>query len=358
MTRSTPNLRAGETIRDLPAVATTGVTSREAAGMRALGMFAVPLGVAGVGGVWQTARSTLSAPAWPAELMFAISATLWAVLTASYVVGGLRQSGTFTADRQSAIYGPFAAYIPVIGILLAAHYVQYARAAGRAAVAAFVFALAVIAAQLLAHWLSGNLPKATFHPGYYLPVVAGAFIASIGLSVSGWHAAAQSAFGVGVFFWLTINTLIFNRLFTGAPLPDAIKPSMSVLVAPPAIAGLSWIALTDERMDSVCFALLGVLLMMVLVQLMFLNVYVRLPFTMSFWAFTFPVAAAANFAMHWLHAERFDLWRAWSWTLVGVATAFALAVAAGSVLAHMRARRDARSTTTAEYRKSEQAART
>jgi tellurite resistance protein TehA-like permease len=36
-----------------------------------------------------------------------------------------------------------------------------------------------------------------------------------------------------VFFWLTIGTLIFGRLFTGWPLPDALKPSLSVLVSPP-----------------------------------------------------------------------------------------------------------------------------
>jgi hypothetical protein len=33
----------------------------------------------------------------------------------------VRRSGTFSADRKDAIYGPFAAYIPIVGILLAAH---------------------------------------------------------------------------------------------------------------------------------------------------------------------------------------------------------------------------------------------
>jgi tellurite resistance protein len=58
----------------------------------------------------------------------------------TYFVGGVRRSGTFTADRNHAIYGPFAAYIPIIGILLAAHYEQYARTVGRTAVAVFVLA--------------------------------------------------------------------------------------------------------------------------------------------------------------------------------------------------------------------------
>jgi tellurite resistance protein len=168
---------------------------------------------------------------WPAGLLFGISTALWAGLTLTYFLGGLRRSGTFTADRKHAIYGPFAAYIPIIGILLAAHYEQYVRTAGRAAVAIFVLALTVIA--------------------------------SIGLSASGWHEVARGAFGVGVFFWLSIGTLIFHRLFTGAPLPDAIKPSLSVLVSPPAVAGIAWLTITGGRIDTIAYTLLGILFMMV-----------------------------------------------------------------------------------------------
>jgi tellurite resistance protein len=117
--------------------------------------------------------------------------------------------------------------------LIFSHYEQYMPDIARGAVVVCVAALVIVAAQLLAHWLLGNLPAGTLHPGYFLPAVAGAFIASIGLSLSGWPHAAQTAFGVGVFFWLTIGTLIFGRLFTGWPLPDALKPSLSVLVSPP-----------------------------------------------------------------------------------------------------------------------------
>jgi tellurite resistance protein len=321
----------------------------QAASTNLLGLFAVPLGLAGVGGVWQTAHASLSAPAWPAELLFGISVALWAALTATYFVGGLRRPGTFTADRTHAIYGPFAAYIPIIGIMLAAHYEHYTRVAGRTAVAVFVVALIVIVAQLLAHWLLGNLPIATFHPGYFLPTVAGAFIASIGLSASGWHQVAQGAFGVGVFFWLSIGTLIFHRLFTGAPLPDAIKPSLSVLLSPPAVAGIAWLILTNAQIDTVAATLLGILLMMVLVQVLFFSEYRHLSFTMNFWAFTFPVAASANFVMLWIHAEQFPFWRAWSWTLVGVTTAFALALTAASVADRTRSRHTASAPGTAPY---------
>lgn len=230
MSKSILNAAVAAPLATLPTGA--GIRAQDVAGTMILGLFAIPLGIAGLGGVWQALRTTLAAPAWPAEAFFGVSAGIWIALTAAYLATGIHRSGRFTADRKHAIHGPFTAYIPIIGILIFSHYEEYIRSIARGAVVACVAALLIVAAQLLAHWLRGNLPIATLHPGYFLPTVAGAFISSIGLSLSGWHHAAESAFGIGVFFWLTVGTLIFGRLFTGAPLPDTLKPSLAVLVSP------------------------------------------------------------------------------------------------------------------------------
>jgi tellurite resistance protein len=271
-------------------------------------------------------------------MLFGLSTVIWLLLTVAYLAGGVRGSGTFAADREHAIYGPFAAYIPVIGILVSAHYVQYIHNVARAAVIVFVVALAFLAAQLVAHWLLGNRPVETFHPGYLLPTVAGAFIASIGLSFSGWHHAAQSAFGVGVFFWLVIGTLIFGRLFTGTPLPAPIRPALSVLVSPPAVAGIAWYIIAGGRMDTIGYLILGILLMMLLVQVLFFSEYRTLTFSPNFWAFTFPVAASTNFVIRWIDSARFPLWHTWSWLLAGIATTFVAGLATATIVTGLRHR--------------------
>jgi tellurite resistance protein len=305
---------------------------------RLLNVFAIPLGIAGLAGVWQAAQTTVDAPAWPAEVLYAISALLWGILTATYGVGASRRSGALAGDRQHAFYGPFAAYIPIIGILLASHYEQHARTVGQVGVVVFVAALGVLVGQLLAHWLMGNLPMQTFHPGYFLPTVAGPFIASIGLGLSGWRDAAFSAFGVGVVFWLVVGTLIFSRLFTGARLPDPLLPLLSVLVSPPATAGIAWFVLSG-RMDAIGYALLGNLLLMLLVQALFFSEYRRLRFTTTFWAFTFPIGASVNVLVRWLSSTRRTGWQLCSWSLVGAATAALVLIAAATVLDTARHRR-------------------
>ena len=85
--------------------------AQAAAGTMILGLFAIPLGVAGLRRV---AGAEDAAPG-PTEAFFGVSAGIWIVLTAAYLASGIRRSGRFTADRKHAVHGPFTAYIPLIG---------------------------------------------------------------------------------------------------------------------------------------------------------------------------------------------------------------------------------------------------
>jgi tellurite resistance protein len=317
---------------DIPAPAHTSGTS----GTALLNVMAIPLGAAGFGGVWQALRSTVGAPAWPAEVLFAVSAVLWIALSVVYIARGLRRPGSFAEDRHDPLYGPFAAYIPVIGILVATHYELHLYNTGRIAVVVFVTALGILLAQLLAHWLLGNLPLVAVHPGYLLPTAAGPFIASIGLGFSGWRQAAEGAFGIGIFLWFVVGAMIFNRLFTGHPLPDPLKPLLSVLVSASATGGIAWFVIASGRMDTVGYALLGITFAMLLVQAMVFFGYRRLRFTPTFWAFMFPIGASTNLIIRWLAFEGFTGWHAWSWTLAGIATASLLAVTVATIADRQR----------------------
>ena len=291
-----------------------------------LSLFAIPLGVSGAAGMWQAVRETRTAPGWPAEALFAVSAAAWLALSVAYLLTRSRTRGGFTVDRTHSVIGPFAAYLPVVGLLVSSHYVQYLPAA-RYVVAVFVAALAYLIAQLLAHWLLGNLPAEALHPGYFLPTVAGPFIASIGLSFNGWHNAALGAFGIGLFFWLAIGTLIFNRLFTGASLPDRVKPTLAVLLSAPATAGIAWFLLDGAALDTVEHLLLGVLAIMLVVQLVLVAEYRTLAFNQGFWAFTFPVAASSNLTIRSLGATEWAGAGYATWIIATAATAFVAAIA-------------------------------
>jgi tellurite resistance protein len=74
--------------------------------------------------------------------------------------------------------------------------------------------------------------------------------------------------------------------------------------------------------------LTGVLVIMALMQVMLLPEYRKLPFTHMFWVFTFPVGATTNYAIRWLATTDLPGREIYGWTILGLATAFTLVIAA------------------------------
>jgi tellurite resistance protein len=247
------------------------------------------------------------------------------------VFRGLRRKGTFRADLKHELAGPFAAFIPLVGVLLSAHYSQYLPPWGAWLCTAFIAALAIVAAQLLAHWVTGGVSMQSVHPGYLLPVVPGFFVASIGFSSIHAHDAAMAAFGIGAFFWLVMGTVVTVRLMTGGELPPAAKIGLSAYLAAPATANIAWMVSHPGPVGAVQLGLTGVLVMMALMQVMLLPEYRKLPFTPMFWVFTFPVGATANYSIRWLATTDLPGREIYAWAILGLAIVFTLVIAARTV---------------------------
>lgn len=295
--------------------------------MLPLGLFGIPLGLAGLGAAWSAGRAGLGASLWPEEVLFGASGAFWLAFSIIYLRRGWRRKGAFQADLKHPGGGPFASLIPLVGILLAAHYSEHLPALGKWSLFVFVAALAIVATQLLAHWVTGGVTMQSIHPGYFLPVVAGPFVSSIGFTTAHAPEAATAAFGVGVFFWLVLGTVVTVRLMTGGPLPAPAVPALSAYLAAPATASVAWHVAHPGSAGDLQLALVGVLLMMLLMQIVLLGEYRALPFSTLFWVFTFPVATTSNFAVRWFAASTVPGREIYAWAALSVSTVFVLAIA-------------------------------
>lgn len=297
-----------------------------------IALFSIPLGLAGLGGAWAAATDLLGASEVPADVAYAASAIVWVVFTGAYVIGTIRSDlGGFRADLRHPLFGPLTAYVPVIAILLVAHYTPSLASSAPWITSAVIGALAVNAAALVAQWLDQPLEQDALHPGYFLPVTAGPFIASIGLMRVNEQDAAIAVSGVGCFFWLLMGAAITGRLLFGAPMPQPFRPVLSILLSPPATASLAWFAITHGRIDHIQAAIGAVTLFMLLVQLFFVADYLRLPFTSQHWVFTFPLAVLGNMGIRWAAEVRFQGWEVTAWVVLGLSTATILAILGGTL---------------------------
>jgi tellurite resistance protein len=97
--------------------------------------------------------------------------------------------------------------------------------------------------------------------------------------------------------------MIFSRLLFEAPLPDALQPSLLILVAPFAVGFSAYVATTGS-VDLFAEALYALTIFMLAVLLGRLRTLARCcPFRVSWWAVSFPLAASAATAIRFADAK-------------------------------------------------------
>lgn len=293
-----------------------------------LNTFAIGFGLAGLAEAWSAAAPALGLPGWLPQVFWSIAAVAWLCLLTAHVVHGAR--GLREQLRHPA-QGPLAALVPVIAMLLGADLSRYWFAAGRLVVVVALAAAAVFAGWLISTWLRGDLELEAVHGGYLLPTVAAGLVGADAAAAVGLRPLAWGAFGIGVFFWTVVTTLILLRLIIRPALPDALTPTLAIVLAPPAVAGLAWFQLAGPVPGPVPAALAGLTVLLALTQVAMLPRYRRLAFSLGFWSFTFPSAAVAAFTFVWLDAAAVPGRQLITAVLLAVLTVFVAVLAVRSL---------------------------
>jgi tellurite resistance protein len=150
---------------------------------------------------------------------------------------------------------------------------------------------AVLTVVIVSAWISHRpFAHPTLSPAWFIPAVANVIVplggVHLGLPEVSWY-----FFSVGLLFWLVLLTLVFNRLVFHDPLPGKLRPTLVILIAPPSVALLAWFELNGGQVDAMAQILLNLALFFAALVAVQVPALLRLPFAMSFWALSFPLAA-------------------------------------------------------------------
>jgi tellurite resistance protein len=301
-------------------------------------LFAVSFGLAGLAGCWRLVSQTIGAPAWVAAAISVGAAGCWLLVAAAWTAQLARRGTAFARELHDPVLGPFVSLVPIVGMLLALQLYPFAPAAGRIGFGVFAAATLLLGGWMTGQWIVDPPDLAAVHPGYVLPVVTGGLLAAQGAATVGWHGLADGLFGIGLICWLLLGSVIIMRLFARPPLPPQLSPLLAILIAPPAVAGTAYVAVSGGRYDAVAWALAGYAVLMALVQLRLIPVYRRVRFGPGYWSFTFSYAALATLALHWISHEHPAGGRAWTWAVLACITSFIAAIAVRTAVALIRGR--------------------
>lgn len=126
-------------------------------------------------------------------------------------------------------------------------------------------------------------------PAWFIPVVGNILVPVAGVA----HGAQEISwfyFSIGLLFWIVLFTIIVYRMIFHNPLPEKLLPTLFILIAPPAVGFIAYVRLTGG-IDAFANVLYYGALFLTLLLFMQLPRFLRLPFFLSWWAYSFPLAA-------------------------------------------------------------------
>jgi tellurite resistance protein len=260
----------------------------------------IAVGALALAGAWRAAAKVWPIPESVPAMMTIVALAVWLVLMAAYAHKWLTQRAHAIAEMQHPVQSSFAALAPVSAMLAAQAVQSESRALAIVLFAAGVASQLALGAYLHGRfWQGGRKPEWTT-PAMYLPTVAPSFVAGTAAAGLGWTQAGMLFFGAGVFSWLAIESLVLHRAAVHEPLPDALRPSLGIQLAPPVVGGVSYLGITHGAPDTFAYMLLGYGLYQALMLARLVPWIRQRNFTPSYWAFSFGAAALPTMAIRML----------------------------------------------------------
>jgi tellurite resistance protein len=148
----------------------------------------------------------------------------------------------------------------------------------------------VITFFILSLWIRKDIfhPK-HLSPAWFLPIVGNLIVPIAGVPL-GFEDISWFFFSVGFFFWLLLFAIIFNRIVFHEPMAEKFLPTLFILFAPPAIACIALGKLLGEFTPFSLILLHFSIFLFVFVLLQF-SLFQKISFYLSWWAYSFPIAA-------------------------------------------------------------------
>ena len=141
----------------------------------------------------------------------------------------------------------------------------------------------------VSRWISREYTITQLNPAWIIPVVGNVLV-----PIAGVQFAPQEIswffFSIGMFFYMALFALLLYRLGFHAHLPEKLLPTLFILIAPPAVGFISYTRLTGS-FDPTARLLLYVAIFTTLLLFVMYKKFIRLPFFLSWWAYTFPLCA-------------------------------------------------------------------
>ncbi|HBU6133629.1 SLAC1 anion channel family protein [Enterobacter bugandensis] len=266
-------------------------------------LFGSVMGLAGLALAWRLSGQYYGIGGVFGEAIGALAGMVFVLLTLGYLIKWAKHPGVVKAEFNHPISSNFFGTVTIALLLLSAVAAPHNKLLGQGLWILGSALTVLLAGLVVSRMLSGNQDPLNAVPAWLIPGVATLDIAVTGEHIQMIWAAEFNLFAlaVGAVLAMVFFTRIFQRLVHETMLAKGMMPSLMVLIAPFEVGFLAYTSVFGEtdRFASVLFYF-GLFLFVILSFKIFRR---DVPFSPSWWAISFPVAALSNAALKYAHAR-------------------------------------------------------
>lgn len=297
--------------------------------------FAMIMGLGGLTIAWRKAEEILALPVSVSPWLMILATTLFALLAALYTVKIIRHRPAAAKEWDHPVKMNFVPTVSISLILLSITWLPvsapYSKLLWLAGVGLHLF----LTLHVITQWMhQSKFEIVHLNPAWFIPVVGNILAPIAGVA----HAPAEVSwffFSIGLLFWLPLLTIILYRVIFHGSLPERLMPTLFILIAPPAVGFLSYLKLTGE-LDAFAHVLYHSALFFTLLLFTQLRWFTRLRFFLSWWAYSFPLAAITVATLAMFEHTGGIVFLRLSGILLGIATVVIAGLLARTAMAVIR----------------------
>ena len=264
-------------------------------------MFAIVMGLSGLTLVYQKAAGVYGIPEIVGEGLALFDGTVFIVIAGLYLLKWVRYPFAVKEEIQHPVRINFFAATSISFLLLTLvsfpYYPSLSKALWYIGTALHTF----LTFYTISAWINRNLEITHSNPAWFIPIV-GNVIIPVGGAPFAPTGVLMFYFSIGMLFWLVLFTIILYRIIFHHQLAQKFIPTLFILIAPPAVGFLAYLKITGH-IDLMAHFFLSSGLFFTFLLFFMAKSFMRIQFYISWWAFTFPMAAITLAVMAAWHHE-------------------------------------------------------
>lgn len=281
--------------------------------------FTMVMGLAGLSIAWHMAEQVFRLPLRVSDGLLVLAVLAFLVLLLLYLAKAVLYPGAVQAELAHPVQLNFFPAVSISLILLGVALLDRAPGVAGALWVVGSGLHLLLSLYVMGIWIHHeHFEIHHINPAWFIPIVGNVLVPIAGVPL-GFIELSWFFFSIGILFWLLLFAIILYRVLFHHPLPERLMPTFFILIAPPSVGFVAYLQLAGP-LDAFARVLYYSGLFLTLLLLTQAGRFMRIGYYLSWWAYSFPLAAVTLATLIMYQKTDIALFAAIGWVLLTLVT--------------------------------------